>query len=881
MSFFSQKDYLERARSADEMRMRQTAPLLARPTSPERKLAVTLEGIPEATPGPNAFAMEAARLERHRLDSNAFYQQEVQRRKVTPLTSIHPALRPRSNSDPPTPPRLSSCTTMSPFVNAGKEKENSPPLKLVPGMSYVAEPTERGCIEEHREQVLHARSGSKDERIPVFIPTPKMSSNAFAKQAEPAATRVDKQKEATIPDQPTKTPKKSLFEKLRLTTNMLGISSPAAWTHDHVQLEADTEEKMPVKAKAVFGTSPPKGKARTSLGPSPSKSNLPRSPSKRKGFFSRKNSEIPSINASKAAATRRSADYEHQPTTASTVVMTPPTAHSDPTHYSYQGKRLASQAHSDQSPNKEKEANQCLVTRSQSLKYFDHVVPPTPPTKDTPPDEKAKKEAALKAKSSRVPFHDDQTTPSKSPTGVVSTSDRLSPTKFGGYGHRETATLITRPSMYSLHASVVPNLTEASTFEEMKARIDGLGLEGFNMPPENTRSPDPAMGYTPSIYSTQFSPRPNSAFARISPATPHGQFHSKEVSTDTKSSSSNGEIPVYYPGLAKDPSFNNMIPAQNGDDNAKTKKCRRSELLDTKVPWHGYTHSRDHSRSPRHSVSSLFARPVEDDLNEVYYDSPTSFSHASATPSPLQFLPATTYTPPPPRRSSKRPLRQQQQPIEAKDWATENTPVTNPPARTSSTSPTRGKGVFENAPSLPAQGSKANSRNGSPENSLRGVPTDADINVDPLKISPGKSPSGEKLDRMIHMLNQLKARNGEINTMRDEMRASNARLDQRLSAVEGSQRASPMPPSSDESVDEWGMRGGRDHHRVSTNVAHDFYRFAQAQLESEEGVGEDAERVESTGTIAKLMETNRRLLEMCGGFADKIKELEEKVNRKA
>ena len=867
MSFFSQKDYLEKSRSADEMRMKKTAPLLARPTSPERKLTVRLEGIPEAVPGPNAFAMEAARLERHRLDTNAFYQQEVQRRKVTPLTSIHPALRPKSNSDPPTPPRLSSCTTMSPFVNAGKEKENSPPLKLVPDMSYVPEPTERGYIEESREELLHTRSGSTEERVPVFIPTPKLSSNGFAKPAEPTAARVDKQKEVVIPEQPSKTPKKSLLEKLRLTTNMLGMTSPAAAIHEHAQPEVDDTEKMPVKAKAVFGASPSKSRTRTSLGPSPSKTNLPRSPSKRKGFFSRKNAEIPSINAPKTALTRRSADYEHQPTTASTVVMTPPTAHSDPTHYSFQGKRLVSQAHSNQSPDKEKTANSCVVTRSQSLKYFDHAVPPTPPTKDTPPDEKAKKEAALKTQSSRVPFHDDQTTPSKSPTGIVSTSDRLSPTKFGSYGHRGTATLITRPSTYSLHASVVPNLTEASTFEEMKARIDGLGLEGFSMPPENTRSPNPALGYTPSIYSTQFSPRPNSAFARISPATRQGQFHSKEASTDTKSSSSNGEIPVYYPGLAKDPSVSNMIPTHNSNDNVKNRKGR-SDFLDTQVPWHGYTHSRDHSQSPRNSVSSLFALPIEDDLKEIYHDSPTSFSHASATPSPLQFLPATTYTPPPPRRSSKRPLRQQQQ-VEVKDWATDNTLGINARVRGPSASPNRGKGVFENAPSLPAQGSKANIRNGSPE-----ISHDADINVDPLKVSPDKSPSGEKLDRMIHMLNQLKTRNSELNSMREEMRASNARLDMRLSAVEGSQRGiSPMPPSSDASVDEWGMRSGRDHKRVSTNVAHEFYRFGQG----EEGAGNE---VEDTGTIAKLMETNRRLLEMCGGFADKILELEEKVNRK-
>jgi hypothetical protein len=158
------------------------------------------------------------------------------------------------------------------------------------------------------------------------------------------------------------------------------------------------------------------------------------------------------------------------------------------------------------------------------------------------------------------------------------------------------------------------------------------------------------------------------------------------------------------------------------------------------------------------------------------------------------------------------------------------------------------------------------------------MPFDSDINVDPLKTSPARPPSGDKLDRMMEMLSQLRARNGEISTMRKEMRASNARLDERLSAVEGSHRASPTPPS-DESVDEWGMRG-RSQQRVSTNVAHDFYRLSQAEPECEEDASAEAE-VSSSNTIAKLMETNRRLLEMCGGFADKIKALEERVNRNA
>jgi hypothetical protein len=881
MSFYSQKDYLEKAKALDEMQMKNSAPLLSRPNSPERKAHIRLEDIPEATPGPNAFAQEAARIEQYRLDTNAFYQQEVQKRKITPPTAIHPALRPRSNSDPPTPPRLSDCTTMSPFINVGKRGENSPPLKLIPDSASDAEPTQRGYIEELKEQILHERSKRKEERIPVFVSTPKLNAGAF-ERAKPFDGHRSTQKEAapTAPaDLPTKTPKKSLFEKLRLTTNLLGISSPAASIVETSD-EVAGGEKIPVKAKAVFGPSPPKKKPRASLGSSPSKLNLARSPSKRKGFFARKHTDLPTINSSTEALTRRSADLEHPPPSASTVIQTPPTAFSDPTHYSYQGKRLASQSHSEQdTAGKEKEVNKSIIARSQSLKYFDHAVPPTPPAKNTPPDEKAKSDAAMKAGAIRIPFHDDQTTPSKSPTGIVSISGRVSPTKFGNYAHRDEATLVTRPSVYSMHASVIPNLTEANTFEEMKARLDGLGLEGFSLPPENNRSPAPSVRVSPSIYSTQFSPRPNSAFAKLSPATPQDQLHSPNPSTDTKSSSRNGDIPIIYPELAKDPSINTLTPANETKGPAKTGKVQQPRLLDASVPFHGYTHSRDHSQSPRHSVDSLiFAHHVDDDLKDAHFESPSAFSYASATPSPLQFLPKTTYSPLPPRKSSKRPLkpvRSTEAPHNLEANGTNALGISTP-SRGKSSSPDHRNSIFENAPTLPAQASTTNSRKPSPSESLRGMPSDADANVDPLKISPARSPSSDKLNRMIDMLNQLKLRNDNVNNMREEMRASTARLDERISAMEGSQKASPWPPS-DENVDEWGMRGRNEQQRISTNVAHDFYRVRDEHQEHESAA--EAERDEGSNTIAKLMETNKRLLEMCGGFADKIKALEEKFNR--
>ena len=893
MSFFNQKDYMDKSRGGEEMHLKDTAPLISRPSSPERKFPTRLADIPEATPGPNAFAQEAARLERHRLESNAFYQQEVQKHKVTPLTSTHPALRQRSNSDPPTPPRLSSCTTMSPFVNAGKENDHSPPLKLVPDKSANAQPTQRAYIEETREQILHERSKSKEERIPVFVPTPKVGCHDFAKSSESTAA-ANKQKETGLVPQPTKTPKRYFMEKLRLTTNLLGISSPATAAQEPAQKDED-EQKVPPKAKAVLGASPPKVKGRPSFGTSPSKSALPRSPSKRRAFFSRKNSELPSIDAPQAAPlTSRSADYEQAPLSASTVIQAPPTAFSDPTHYSYQGKRYVSQSHSDQgkAAEKDKEASKCAVARSQSLKYFDHAVPPTPPAKNTPPDEKARKEAASKMESSRVPFHDNETTPSRSPTGIVSINGRISPTKYGGYGHRETATIVTRPSMYSLHASVVPNLTEASTFEEMKARVDALGLEGFSMPGENTRSPNPALAYTPSIYSAQFSPRPNSAFAKVSPATPQGPSHSHNPSTHTKSSSSNGEISVFYPGLAKDPSVSTMTtPSNGGTGVARAVGLHRHNLSDAQVPWHGYTHSRDHSQSPRHSVDSLlFARHVDDDLNDTCFDSPTSFSHISATPSPLHFLPATTYTPPPPLKSSKRAVKSKQSTeiTEVKKSNSTNALGINTPVRGKSASPPRGKllfpgssnPIFHDVSLIPGQVSITTSRSGSRQDSAWGT-SDSSVDVDPVKVSPAKSSSGEKVDRMMAMLDQLRARNGELNTMREEMRVSNARLDERLSAVEGSQRGgSPMPPSTDV-VDEWGMRGRGEAQRISTNIAHDFYRLGPTQDDREDDANVEGDIENESNTIEKLMETNKRLLEMCGNMANRVKALEDSANRNA
>lgn len=788
---------------------------------------------------------------------------------------------------------------MSPFINAGLEKQESPPLKLVPSDADMAMPTSRGCIEERHEQWVHEHFGSGEDRTPVFVPTPKVPSCDFAKPSGPPKKGVAK--ELTFADLPAKTPKRGFLERLKISTNLRGTHSPSTSTLSSMQ-DFEVQENMPAKAQAVLGASPPKG--RNSLGSSTSRISMPRSPSKRKGLFSRKNVGVPDINASKASFAT-SAESDHPPPTASTVTKTPQTAISDPTHYSFQSKhtrtpqtaisdsnhysfqsmRTVSQTLSDKGTTQPHEAKKCAVVRSQSLKYFDHGAPPTPPAKNTPPSEKAKREAACTAKSSRLPFHEGNVTSPKVPDGIVSTSGRLSPTRFGSYGHRETATLVTRPSVYSLHASVVPDMMEATTFEEMKARFDGLALEGFSTPEENMRSPIASVKYTPSIYSTDWAARPSSAFAAVSPQVQREPRESQTPSSHTKGSSSNGEIPVFYPDLARDLSMNAITPVSRTNGLSGSERRPDREHLDPKLPWEGHTGSRGHSISPRQSVgSTIFTPHVDDDVKDTFYDSPTSFSHASATPSPLHTLPATVYKPPP-RQSSKQDKYSGGFVIKrgapGDNVLSSGLGIVQNASRSNSASPSRRNEIFENAPALRAHAGNAGyvHRSPSPQDQSTGVDFNDLVDVDPQKQSPAKSTPIDKLDRMIEMLNTLNARNSDIANIRDEMRSSNVRLGQRLAAIE---RSSPTPPPSynheDESAatNEMSGRGSAQSHRVPTQVAHEFYRSAEVTQDEEEEDPAAAELAESS-TIAELKETNRRLLEMVGGFAEKIQALEKKV----
>ncbi|KAK4540204.1 hypothetical protein LTR36_009702 [Oleoguttula mirabilis] len=845
-------------------------------------------------------------MERHRLEGNAFYQQEVQKRRVTPPTTTHPAFRSRGISDPPALlvvntdiQRESTITTMSPFINAGREI--SPQLKLVPSCVQMAEPTQRGFIEEQREQMVHDVSGSDEERVPVyntFVPTPKPASAEFAKPvASPRKPRVSLPKKgATVADAP-RSPKRNFFERLRMT-RLGGASSPSMPTLDSGDGHLE-ESDMPPKAQAV-------------LGASPSKTSLTRTPSKqKKGLFAlRKVAEVTDVNTSNASLPRKSTstNTDEPPHSGSGVVKTPQTAISDPTHYSFQSdSRGTSHSLSDRGEYQAQTASGCLVQRSQSLKYIDAVPPPTPPAKNTPPHEKAKLEAAT-GKSNRVPLFQAESTPSKGPAGIISTSDRLSPTKFGSYGYRETPRLVTKPSIYSLHASVVPELTESTAFEEMKARIDGLGLEGFNMPTENYYHRSPEMVYSPSVYSNDWGARasvimrtPRSGHRKTMddlPSLPEVPSEKDRSSQHTKqSSSSGGTIPICYPELALDPSMNNLtpdrraLPAPVGQQEGQPvgKEC---EIQDT--PYHGHTHSRHHSSSPRHSVDAAqldedykksphyvegasllgagsFAVPLAEEPQRIDQGSPASLNCPSAMPSPLHYLPATTYTPLPSRR--------------ARDRGDEDTA----PSATghggglgisgnelsASDSPSRSNNPFESAPVLAAQTNRA--KQASPRPSINRLIDDAnaDADVDPRK--PGVAThEADKQDQMLDMLSRILTRNEDVVTLRDEMRADRARIDARLAGIEGMQ-SSPLPAN-------YGLDGAsgqledemdRKKHRVATSFAHEFYRQT---LPDSVGANSDTAAPTDSDTIADLQETNRQLTEMVRGFAAKLEDMQKRMD---
>jgi hypothetical protein len=183
------------------------------------------------------------------------------------------------------------------------------------------------------------------------------------------------------------------------------------------------------------------------------------------------------------------------------------------------------------------------ITRSHSLKYIDHSIPPTPPSKDTPPDEKARNVEHTNA----APFSAGTPTPTVTFLGG---DDYESPSKNGAYAQLSIPRLVTQPSTHSLRASVVPDAMDPTTFSEMKSRISGLGLEGFSLPSETQRGGGTSSWeYSPSVYSPEWRNAPEMQ-AFMSSERP------RQGSTATTSTS--GTLMFVYPDLANDPSYSNV-----------------------------------------------------------------------------------------------------------------------------------------------------------------------------------------------------------------------------------------------------------------------------------------------------------------------------------
>lgn len=481
-------------------------------TEPLRRGIDKILGIDTTRQPRNAFAEDGLRMHRHRLAGNAFYQEQYTQRKNTPPTVTHPALRyntdiydisqplPELSADmahhrpsfemqevSPRRAHNSSSTTMSPFINAGFKNERvaSPPLRLAPTPNVAQVPTFRNHLDEGAAADVSG-SSDNDQFISTTKYSPKVITRDFGHNSQ--------QFETLDTTRPPTSPKKSLLGRFRVSNRREAVPIQP--------LPAMDMASMPAKARAVLVAAPPNR-------------SIPRSPSKTKGFWSRRKPYV-------------SGDIEH----GNPVLKAPPRS----AHPVF-GK--------DELPG---------FTHLHSLGYADNSLPPTPLPKDTPPEEKARRDlppsARFAAEMLEREAH-EASTPTRQ-TGFLSMSNRLSPNKLGGYSRHCQPTLVTQRSTRSLRASVVPNALDEQSFDDMKGRVNGLCLGGFSLPDENRQN----AAYSPSLYSPDFGRQSVGTF------TPN---HKKSKSASDTHIPGMGSISIIYPELARDPS---MVSLSTPPDNS-------------------------------------------------------------------------------------------------------------------------------------------------------------------------------------------------------------------------------------------------------------------------------------------------------------------------
>ncbi|KAM0716727.1 hypothetical protein Q7P37_008172 [Cladosporium fusiforme] len=643
---------------------------------------------PLVTPGPNAFAQEAALVKQHRLRSNAFYQQQQQKaemqKRFDPPTARHPAHRSDFDIE-------SSARDFAPMASP-----TSPRRNFLPEQSSQEKPTLRGYNEDQREQTTQQHSTGDAEHTPVYKYTPKNRATEFGKstvQDTPKKKRIGFLDPTTASSDAAKSPKKGFFGKLGFQssrTTPLNASAASAPERSYSGGEA-----LPPKPKAILGSS--------------SQSHIPiRTPSKKnrmpnfeslKSSFSRKpvNSD-PVIGNPFGFNTDISVKRREDP--ADTAPNTATTSVSEPTYeVRMSGQRTVSLNNQQQSGNDSKSEGACGVGRLQSLQYFDRTMPPTPPAKNTPPHEKEEKQKTsdahersrmimaqhMHSSEQRMKNAQRNLTPSKGTTeqkvttpkqemrqlshsktnspirpkgfGTYTPIDddamlmgdedgRTSPTKFGTVGHRNVPTLVKQPSLYSIKALMYPDLGEEHSYDEVKRVADEFGLEGLTKVPDDYyRVEDPRVVYSPSVYSNAGA-NESPEFSKNTPVFPPSfeRSHPSNASLQTvKGLSSKGKLPVAYPNIPSTPSKKGPLHHKSA-----------SEQL---LPAHGPAHSPDHSiSSSRTSFTNLYSGLVGGlDLSNV---SPRNYDdHPSARVSPLrpgETLGAATYMQPTPLRGRQQ-----------------------------------------------------------------------------------------------------------------------------------------------------------------------------------------------------------------------------------
>lgn len=712
-----------------------------------------LAGIPAAQPGPNAFAQKAMARERHHLQSNAFYAQAVAKRTATPQSSLHPALRQRSNSDATLHPSRDAArdaarmTTMSPFINAGKADDPmpSPPLTLVPDGIENSQPTLRNDIELKHERTLGVATQPDGAQPHTLVYSPKVASNDFAKPGPMAKNLFARDPALASASELTKnSPKKGFFDRFRIINSKIA-GSAASLDGAGGSFTPIADDKVPPKAQAVLGASstPP---PQTAIG---------RSPSKKKAMLSRKNTDgagdpTPSKSSS---FFRRSFGGSDLIQAGSMSGRTSQVASTEPSSAGADGGSSNVSPHilADSAQDPSVLTEEARVARSKSLQYFDKTVPPTPPAKNTPPHARGVQGASVREHVRRAVTAKDE---APKEMVMLSTSGRLSPTKFGSYGNRDNATLVKRPSVYSMHASIFPDLNDSMSYDELKSRVDGFGLEGLSKLPDHLVDRHPELYYSPSIYSSDGDRRSGAEFhspawgqIRKSLAMPAIAEHHVDPIADTHTSPtpsqatlpSSKTIDVYYPDVLKDLSNSDLIKLAETDSPPRTLARLSAGALfrwDIEsggiLPYHGGTRSLDHSPEQRERFpdADIFASPTA----LAVKGSPESLYHHSAAPSPLMTLPPTKYVAPLKARITNAK-------VGAGAICQNGSP---PPPRSSNTN------IVENAPELGKYLSMAQS---SPERYVNALGIDTEENVDPRKAS--RPPLESKPNRQNEELKQL------------------------------------------------------------------------------------------------------------------------------